>query len=1561
MGARRKAGVVRLGLLLCVVAAVLVLPSMASADLSFCPPGEGAGQCSEPRGLATDFETARLYVADTANNRIDVFKAENGEFLFAFGWGVDTGAAKLEKCTTASGCQAGIAGSGAGQLSAPRMIAVDNIVGSASRHDLYVAEPTGGGRVQKFGPGGELLPGFSAAFNDVRGIAISIGGTVYVADTKNTGLCKADTSGSGATFQKRVLKFTEIGTPIETVEPTDTPCGQISAFVADSAGDFYFVNEGRFGALRKYASTATTASCTRDEGIATLSTAVDEAGDLFIAQRIDGVVSIVEYDSACLPVRRFGYGEIEAGSQAAAALAAFHGPQGDVFVAEPLSSGNRINYLKTPPPGPIVIGESVEASPVRSVWASLGAQINPEGKQTTARVEYVDEEEFLKSGFTNAVSGPPAAVPSNEVKRLQLPAEATAGRYKLKLLSQGTTTVELPYNASAAQVQGAIGDLPSIGSPNVSVTGAFPEYQITFIGALAGTDVSPLELQNGSPPLTAGNISFFVGGEVTTVFAGGLFNTHPGEAIAGCRPFSEQALAEGKCLKPETAYRFRIIAENADGEDEAEGQFTTRPPLEIEQTYATEASTDGVTLDAVLDPLGSAATGYFEYVDDASFQESGFAQAKQIPDVSEGQAPLDFGAGEEGTLRSATLESLPVGATFHYRLVVTDPFTTLEGPERSFTTLRTPVVESCPVNAALRIGAAALLPDCRAHEMVSPLDKAGGEIVTLRQRGTTLPAVANQSAVAGERVTYGSTRSFGDAKSAPYTSQYLSERTPAGWQSEGIGPQAGKSIVGAVVFDFEFRAFDAELCEAWLVPLFDPPLAEGAGAGHRNLYRREGLCDGEEEYAAISVGEPEVLTSRFQVEPQGRSEGNGVTAFAANDRLVGTEAPPEPASCTDATPGECEERLYVKGPGLDPPRYACILPSGAASTGRCSAGTGASQLIFGTFKSPQMDGALSGDGRRLYWTSSVGINTEGGRIYLRENPLEEQSALAHGGAEGTGTLTEGSNKVTVLTAAAGTAAFTAGSPTVTLLSTTVGRFVAGQPVTAPGKVPSGTSIKEVSGNTLTLDKNATATSAETPISSRGPMPFAVGQTIAGAGIPAGTTITAVALGSLTLSANATASAAATSLEASSECTEPAKACTVAVSRPAEEAAGTTASRFWTAAKGKGATAFYSSGKNLYEYDAGSGASEPIAGGFVGVLGASDDARRLYLVSSEVLSGEEENSEGDKAQAGARNLYLYETDEGGGAYTFIGRLASGDVVLHPKQDNTSATAAEPGFRNARVSADGDHLAFVSEAPLTGYDNTDASSPVECGKPGGICDNQVFVYDAGAQELRCVSCNPSGVRPAGADLGVAGAPFWAAARIKGFETSLYASRNLADDGSRLYFESQDPLVARDTNGRLDVYQWERLGTGGCEEADVSFSVSAGGCVDLISSGKSALDSEFVDASASGDDVFFTTLASLYPADPGLVDLYDARVEGGFPGPASPAPSCEGEACQGTPEAPNDPTPASESFQGAGNVTVGAPLPASRKPCAKGKVKRRGKCVAKKHKHAPKRAKHNRRAGR
>jgi hypothetical protein len=67
----------------------------------------------------------------------------------------------------------------------------------------------------------------------------------------------------------------------------------------------------------------------------------------------------------------------------------------------------------------------------------------------------------------------------------------------------------------------------------------------------------------------------------------------------------------------------------------------------------------------------------------------------------------------------------------------------------------------------------------------------------------------------------------------------------------------------------------------------------------------------------------------------------------------------------------------------------------------------------------------------------------------------------------------------------------------------------------------------------------------------------------------------------------------------------------------------------------------------------------------------------------------------------------------------------------------------------------------------------------------------------------------------------------------------------------------------------------------------------------------------------DVFFKTGASLVGQDSGLIDVYDAREDGGLPGPSPSPVVCEGEACQGAPQTPADSSPASTVFSGPSDL--------------------------------------------
>jgi hypothetical protein len=276
-----------------------------------------------------------------------------------------------------------------------------------------------------------------------------------------------------------------------------------------------------------------------------------------------------------------------------------------------------------------------------------------------------------------------------------------------------------------------------------------------------------------------------------------------------------------------------------------------------------------------------------------------------------------------------------------------------------------------------------------------------------------------------------------------------------------------------------------------------------------------------------------------------------------------------------------------------------------------------------------------------------------------------------------------------------------------------------------------------------------------------------------------------------------------------------------------------------------------------------------------LLGASEHGASVYFVAEGVLS-ENQNGNGETAAAGKDNLYEAHYDGTRWTTTFIAILASAD---NPEWE--ANRVADTAFLTARVSPNGQYLAFMSAASPTGYDNVDANPEAK-----GARDEEVYLYDASNASLRCVSCNPSGARPTGvfdtegigeglgllADRRKVWFGHWLAGNIPGWTaenlvSALVQSRYLSNNG-RLFFNSPDSLVAQAANHKENVYEYEPAGLGSCVSP-------TGGCVSLLSSGSSSKESAFIEATPDGSNVFFATVSQLLPQDTDTAyDIYDAR---------------------------------------------------------------------------------------
>jgi hypothetical protein len=370
---------------------------------------------------------------------------------------------------------------------------------------------------------------------------------------------------------------------------------------------------------------------------------------------------------------------------------------------------------------------------------------------------------------------------------------------------------------------------------------------------------------------------------------------------------------------------------------------------------------------------------------------------------------------------------------------------------------------------------------------------------------------------------------------------------------------------------------------------------------------------------------------------------------------------------------------------------------------------------------------------------------------------------------------------------------------------------------------------------------------------------------------------------------------------------------------------------WRASTSDGSSVFYTEGpsgeEGLYRWTYHKGEPEPhittIAEPSVkvqGIAGISSEGAYTYFVAKGAFPEANPNIGGKKPEVGKYNLYVWH--EGlPGSISYIAALSELDETDWRGFSAPQGLGAANGEKSSRVIPDGRTLLFASILPLGSYENH-----------GHV---ELFLYDASSGRLICVSCNPNG-EPATENAYLTQPPQGLFLHLKR-GSQQFMSRNLSNDGTRVFFETEEQLLPVDDNSLMDVYEWEA------------------GHLYLISSGQSSSESYFGDASANGGDVFFYTRQRLVAQDQdNNVDLYDARQNGGIPAQNELAPpACLGEECHGLTSAPPElASPSTAVYQGAGTISPTMPAaptvtakhkPAAKPRCRRGfKRNRNGRCV-------------------
>jgi hypothetical protein len=843
--------------------------------------------------------------------------------------------------------------------------------------------------------------------------------------------------------------------------------------------------------------------------------------------------------------------------------------------------------------------------------------------------------------------------------------------------------------------------------------------------------------------------------------------------------------------------------------------------------------------------------------------------------------------------------------------------------------------------------------------MVSPPDKNGGEVLV---NPMLTRAARTESPSLPMALMFASLSAFAEPLGTGVATEYLAERTgeagTQGWRTHAITPAQDPLTVNDIATSGSplyvgdaspdlttgvFRAFS---------PLTAEPNVEKLLT---NLYTRSDL-------RSPGPGTYQLDTPAYA--PLGaltRSYGSTPKAVGASTDLSRLLVETRYRYTADASATFAEPKLFLSEGGAV--RYVGYVPpiASASCTGpacevspRAIAGQGAGTASAANIPAwtPHV---LSADGTRAFFTVGAKNSNTNGRLYMRDD--EGTAATADDttyrldypdpGAPPlslNATTASGSKNLTALSTAQATGTLTTGSDVITGLTGVAGSFLVGQAISAPG-IPASTTITAVDSPTQ-LEISAPATETGPQALAAGSAPLEVGWLVSGPGIQPGTTITRLTSPTqVELSLAAQASASAVALTASAPATY-------------WDAATDGTRAFFTSAQALTPDAPVGSDQKLYRWslaDEGGGrhlayvsvddfADEIGNSSVAGTLGVSADGSYVYyLQGGQSVAGEPQLN---------TTLGIYEWHEG--AVHYVGQFASGPDL----QDDIGGASHSYTLRvelGTRVTPDGTRLLISLRAPPWpgGFDQGHCSDGSPC--------PELYLYDAatGAHPL-CVSCSPAGRAPATPTV------FTFSINTGASAPTTHLNQPLTEDGSRVFFTTAEPLVPQDTNGARDVYEWEAVGTGDCAAAEAD-----GGCLRLISSGIGSSDSYFLEASADGSDVFFTTHDALVGWDTDGIgnDIYDARVDGGLQGPGiSPAP-CEGEACQPSSQA----APATSAIQttadtGSGNAKVSRPRcpKAKQKPRAGARAKARhrlakpGRCRKpakhRRHKAHPKRHRHH-----
>jgi hypothetical protein len=418
------------------------------------------------------------------------------------------------------------------------------------------------------------------------------------------------------------------------------------------------------------------------------------------------------------------------------------------------------------------------------------------------------------------------------------------------------------------------------------------------------------------------------------------------EIGTGSEPKAVHANLTG--LEVGKSYLFRLRAKNHFGTRRGnEVYFSALGPGILGESASGSDTT--VTATACIASRGEETSYVVEYVSDAEFAGSGYANAQSVP--------IGGKVVEENCTVTQQIAGLTPATKYHLRFAATSAAGTAHGEDTVFSTLRS---------------ASAGLPDGRAYEQVSPPSKNGSNV-----QGDYLNIL--YASPNGDANTFYSGSGAGETESSQALPIYASSRGTSNWSTEGINPP---SSLGARL---RILTYKEDLSGSYAITW------EARGAA--TLYLREKGGHLVKIASGLKLG-----AGLDEEKVGGAPERTNIAAESAGGSEVLFESPVKLAE--GAIEGQLQqegrpliENLYIWDRGTGGIDLVSVLPGGTPAPEGATAGSynwanGGAGGATGAYLTKD---TLSQDGGVAVFTTMDSSH----QIYARRDPLSATATTVH--------------------------------------------------------------------------------------------------------------------------------------------------------------------------------------------------------------------------------------------------------------------------------------------------------------------------------------------------------------------------------------------------------------------------------------------------------------------------------------------------------------------------------------------------------------------------------------